>query len=242
MSDNILKVFVGTDGGVQIPAEKALAHSFRKFTSCGVQIEWMDESRGNPFWKDWNKKTWYTPFTCYRWAAPEFCNFEGRSMYMDVDQIILKDPAELLSLEFEPNKAWMSPGNRRGDVIIFDNKKFKEDWWPKINEIKANKKGVGWFLDKLGDTWQKLPERWCCNDGGYVGPTQVNKMPTEPYIEGETCLLHFTEMSWQPWRPYPKRYKYENHRHSRAEAIWWKTYAEALEWESMEREKNVNSI
>ena len=235
-----LKVFVGTDGVVDEPAEKALRYSFEKYTSIPIQIEWMDESRGNPYWHGWDKRKWYTPFTCYRWGIPEFCNFEGRAMYMDVDQIILKDPAELLSLEFEPDKAWMAPGSRRGDVIIFDNKKFNGDWWPKIDEIKANQKGIGWFLNKLGDKFQKLPERWCCNDGGYVGPTQINKMPTEPYIEGETCLLHFTEMSWQPWRPYPKKYNYENHRHARAELTWWKLYAEALEKElkdSLTKEK-----
>ena len=47
MSEEVLKVFGGTDGGPEAPAEKALAHSFRKFTSTPVEIEWMDHARGN---------------------------------------------------------------------------------------------------------------------------------------------------------------------------------------------------
>ena len=77
MSEQTLKVFVGTDGGVEEPAEKALAYSFQKNSSIPVEIEFMDEKRGNPFWHGWNKNRWYTPFTCYRWGIPEFCNFEG---------------------------------------------------------------------------------------------------------------------------------------------------------------------
>tara|TARA_Y100000592_G_scaffold45392_1_gene72040 strand:+ start:5450 stop:6157 length:708 start_codon:yes stop_codon:yes gene_type:complete len=231
MSEQTLKVFVGTDGGVEEPAEKALAYSFQKNSSIPVEIEFMDEKRGNPFWHGWNKNRWYTPFTCYRWGIPEFCNFEGRAMYMDVDQLVLKDPKELLELKFDDGKFWMAPGSRRGDVILYDCAKFKNKWWPSIQEIKDNQKGIGWFLDKIGKGWQKLPERWCCNDGGYVGPTQVNKMPTEPYVDGETCLVHYTEMSWQPWEPYPKKYKYTPHRHQGVIALWWKYYAKALEEE-----------
>jgi len=28
---------------------------------------------------DWNTSGWGTPFTCFRYAIPELCNFKGRA-------------------------------------------------------------------------------------------------------------------------------------------------------------------
>jgi hypothetical protein len=45
-------------------------------------------------------------------------------------------------------------------------------------------------------------------------------------------------MEWQPWKPYPKKFKYPPHPHARAESLWWQMYAKALE----EELDNVNTV
>jgi lipopolysaccharide biosynthesis glycosyltransferase len=229
MSEEV-RIFVGTDGRAMKRAELALEHSIRKHASTPITIEWMDEERGDVKWTGWSREKWYTRFTCFRAAIPEFSNFEGRSIYVDVDQIFLRDPKELLELPIPEGKAFLSLNCSRTDVMVFDNKKFKTSWWPNVSAMKASDWGIGKYLRWLKPHWAPLPPHWCCNDGG-MNTRQTNE--TE-YKEGETALIHYTEMNWQPWRPYPKGWKgnsftYPPHPHPEVSRIWWEMYALALE-------------
>ena len=227
MSDPV-RIFIGTDSTAMRRAEIALEYSIRKNCSVDVQVFFMDKFRDNEIWHGWNDAAWYTPFTNFRFAIPEVSNFEGRSIYVDVDQIFLRDPLELLNLPIPEDKGFLALAPFRSDVIVYDNSKFKGDWWPSLQELKASHDHVGIHLSKMEHLWAQLPFEWCCNDGG-IESNQGNKISTGPYKKGKTCLLHYTEMNWQPWRPYPKKFSYPDHPHQEACRIWWETYALALE-------------
>ena len=128
----------------------------------------------------------------------------------------------------------------RTDVIVYDCSKFKNlEGWPSLEEMKLNKDkwNIGHFVKKIKEKWSPLPDEWCCNDGGIMSD-QKNKYQTAPYDSNTTCLLHFTQMDWQPWKPYPQKFNYPPHPHARAESLWWQMYAKALE----EKLKDVNAL
>ena len=231
ITDEMIHFYVGTDGDANGKAEKALEYSIKKSSSMPYRIEWMDTARGGEHWQGWNKNKWYTKFSHFRFAIPEIHGFKGRAIYMDVDQIILKDPKELINLEIPEDKAWIALAPHRTDVVVFDCAKFKDiDGWPSLQQMKGNAEGanIGTYVNKIKEYWHPLPHRWCCNDGG-IASDQANKFETEAYDPDTTCLLHYTQMDWQPWKPYPDKFNYPQHPHARAESLWWQMYAGALE-------------
>jgi hypothetical protein len=216
-----VKVYIGTDPFMR-KAEKALEHSIRKHVSGPCEIFWMDYSRGG-VWSNWNigrprrqpysDEGWATDFTCFRFAIPEVNNFEGRAIYLDVDMVLLKDIRELFESPME--KPVMMPGH--WDVILFDCAAFKDfDWWPSLEEMKPSGKMITDYKKLLtgnGVVSKKLPLKWDCRDGNG--------------LDEETALIHYTEMSTQPWKPYPQVFDYPDHPSPEAVKIFWDLYDEA---------------
>lgn len=104
MTKDTIKVFVGCDpNNSDLEQLMVLDYSIHKHTSAPVEIIWMQLSRDpKRFWYSdpdtgagWNTTKWPTPFSGFRWAIPEYCNHEGRAIYMDADMIVLTDLTEL---------------------------------------------------------------------------------------------------------------------------------------------------
>ena len=104
MSSDPIKVFVGCDpNNCDLEQMMVLDYSIHKYTSLPVEIVWMQLSRDpQSFWysnpeagEGWDTTKWPTPFSGFRWAIPEYCDYSGRAIYMDADMIVLSDLAEL---------------------------------------------------------------------------------------------------------------------------------------------------
>ena len=104
MNDEIIKVFVGCDpNNCDLEQMMVLDYSIHKHTSSPVEIIWMQLSRDpDSYWysnpetgEGWNTSKWSTPFSGFRWAIPEYCDYSGRAIYMDADVVILDDLAKL---------------------------------------------------------------------------------------------------------------------------------------------------
>nr|WP_317198896.1 glycosyltransferase [uncultured Psychrobacter sp.] len=102
--DDTIKVFVGCDpNNCDLEQMMVLDYSIRKHTTNSVDIVWMQLSRdpNSPWYSNpetgegWNTVKWSTPFSGFRWAIPEYCDFSGRAIYMDADVVILDDLAKL---------------------------------------------------------------------------------------------------------------------------------------------------
>ena len=228
------KVFIGTEPRMWL-GTAVLKHTINKFTSVPVEIQEMDHSLDDPAWHDWRigrphgipatrnrnelgELVWFTDFTCFRWASPEKCNFQGRAIYNDVDQIYLGDVKELWDLDMD-GKAVLSLTTNETSVLLFDCEKFANlDWWPSIEEMKASNWGIKHYIQLLWnhDMFGILPTRWNCLDG-------------RGYAENWTRLIHYTDMSSQPWRPYPERLSYRPHPVPITEELWMDFYYEAQE-------------
>ena len=106
MNSDIIKVFVGCDpNNCDLEQMMVLDYSIHKYISLPVEIVWMQLSLDpQSFWysnpktgEGWNTTKWPTPFSGFRWAIPEYCNYSGRAIYMDADMIVLSDLAKLWS-------------------------------------------------------------------------------------------------------------------------------------------------
>lgn len=224
MPDTV-KIYIGTDPNMG-KAELALEHSIRKHCSSPLEIIWMDYSRGG-IWEGWDigrehgipysNKGWATDFTCFRFAIPEACGFEGRAIYLDVDMILLDDITKLFELPLE-KPARITPFGY--DVILFDCAAFKDKlWWPTIDRMKANRwrrADYEYLLEQHDFVSKDLPDEWDCRDGKGFDPDK-------------TALVHYTNMRTQPWKPYPDIFEYPPHPNQDMVDLFWKEYEEAKE-------------
>ena len=219
-----IRLFVGTDSRMGV-AERALERSVRRNTSAPVEIVWMrsgdpgwtwDMGRepGHPYPKD--GKGWATDFTCFRYAVPELCGFEGRAIYLDADMIVLGDLDDLVRLPIGPE--FWAISTTRPDVIVFDCAKFSSVGWPDLGTMRTSGHGFGHyhgiFAPKLGKV---VPDSWDCLDGRG--------------LSAETKLVHYTAMQSQPWKPWPERFDYDANPHRSVAAVdlFWSYAGEAEE-------------
>ena len=190
----MLKIFIGTSAnGEDAEAEVTLEYTIRKNTKSPVEIVFMRQTRDiKSVYGGWNTSDWHTPFSGFRWAIPHMCNFEGRAVYMDIDQICLQDMTELFNEPIGKDEAFkvkMYGGRYEYSVILFDNAKCK-DVLPSLSELKA-----------MPDIMQTLPQILKLKRViGLINP-KWNVLDGEDYSIDQMGILHYTRMASQPWQP-----------------------------------------
>lgn len=194
----------------------------------------MTELYKGSIWDGWNKgrthsrqdsgEGWKTNFSVFRWTIPELCGFKGKGIYLDVDQILIKDIKQMWDLPLD-DKMVISITDERTDVMLMDNEKFNADWWKKIEQMKPSGKSQKSYRVSV----QKR------NGIGRLD-TIYNCMDGKGYDPEKTRLLHYTKMNTQPWHPFPQNVKYVPHENPVVDEIWHDHYAKALEFE---KENNV---
>lgn len=188
-----IKVFVGTDvNGGCAECQMVLEYSLKKHASVPVEIIWMKINKDpNNFWGGWNTELWSTPFSGFRWAIPEYCNFKGKAIYQDDDQIWLDDVANLFNNPFEDGKIcqakWHTPLQEiRYCVTLWDCERAKDYMLP----LYRNKQFANFhqrMTSKISGSGkvQFFDPRWNCFDG-------------ENYQLDEIKILHLTDMTTNP--------------------------------------------
>lgn len=180
----MIKIFVGTSAnGEDAVAEKTLEYSLRKNSSEPLEVIFM---RNNDSYMGlFDSSTWATPFTNLRWTIPEYCGFTGRAIYMDVDQLNLKDISQLYYTDLNGK-----PFGSRADrlcVMVIDCQAMQPLLQP-VSVIKNNPSygsNIYWDIVKKS---QPIDPRWNCLDG-------------EGRPISDIWHLHFTSMPTQPWKP-----------------------------------------
>jgi hypothetical protein len=169
----------------------------------------------------YSREGWATPFTCFRFAIPELCQFEGRAFHLDADFIIQRDLRNIF--ETEMTHPVMSP-HLRTDFMLIDCSRFLEmqamGMWPSIEEMKVSGASI--------DSYRKRLENYLfIGDGPLTWESWDGENLTD-----ETFSIHYTEMRTQPWKPFPEYFDYPDHPNPKATYIFWEEYAEALEAEA----------
>ena len=196
MSDTI-RMFIGTSSnGEDNPIEAIYEYSLRKNCSQEIDIVWMKQTKDpTSFWHGFNTQFWPTPFSGYRWAIAEYCNFEGRALYTDCDMINFKDISELWNVDMQGKPLAARKGTRFGGhefcVTLIDCAKFKQFADVPVSRQRTldnyHQRCIGHFSGN-DELVHEFDARWNCLDG-------------EHYMIEDLWHLHWTNMATQPWRP-----------------------------------------
>lgn len=217
-----IKIFVGTSANNEdAEAEMVLEYTLRKNTTHPLDITWMRQTKDEDSpWGGWQTQRWSTPFSGFRWAIPEVCGYHGRAIYMDVDQLNLRDIADLFSVDLKNHPLAARRGARFGGhefcVIVFDNERMGDLLMP-TSRMKPNPdihhRYIGMFSGS--DYVLDLDPRWNCHDGDGLAIDNI-------------WHLHYTKMSTQPWRPAWFTGKGEEHPRQDLVKLWHDMRAEAV--------------
>ena len=183
-----VRVFIATSpDGEDAVTERVLEHTLRKNCTEDIEIVFMrNNDDPDNFFGGFNNKGWATPFTNLRWAIPEYCNFEGRAIYMDTDMINFRDISELFHVDMK-GKPLVCREGWRTCVMVLDCEKMREHL-PSLAEIKADASFNGRNAKRFAAMAETIDPRWNCLDG--------EGRPLE-----DIWHLHWTHMPTQPWHP-----------------------------------------
>jgi len=245
--ESSIKIFVGTSEWEDKWIERILVYTLYQNTDRKLDITFLRPS----MFEDWNTTSWGTPFTSFRYAIPELCNFKGRAIYMDCDQMNFRDigdlydtdlgdcafgmvwdtlnmnPKEFAGTEYE--RGWFSDS-----VILIDCEKAQEYIEP-ISEIKECTWGYknvfqktinSPYRDKCEDTIiKRIDSRWNCFDGYVTDGPAIDRSEQQEYNLNDIWHLHFTSLSSQIWHPkYSPHGKAPYRRDDIAEEVWKVAY------------------
>ena len=171
MTDRV-KLFVGCSAnGEDAESQAVLEYTVRKNSSLPVDIVWMKQTHNqtSPLY-GWSTYTWATPFSGFRWAVPELCNFEGKAIYCDSDFIWLSDIAKLWNQRFQPGKVVMAKGGDnswRYCSCLWDCSAAQEYLLPisRMKALRESHQRMMSFFSQNQTIVQPFEGTWNCIDG-----------------------------------------------------------------------------
>lgn len=199
-----VRVFIGTEDKTEI-ARKVLECSIQRHTESIVDFTPM-------IGKQWEYKHDDIPigtgFSLRRWMIPAYCDWQGRAIYLDADQLVFGDIHELWSLPdllptikgqeacsawmtFQPDKYNVKPAPQ-SSVMVIDCAKAKAQWGWHLEQVlthlreEPTKERYAKFMHCA---WMKPPCRQI-----EIGWNHLNV-----YKDKVTKLLHYTKEPEQPW-------------------------------------------
>lgn len=192
-----VRIFLGTQPA-QYKAERVFIWSIEQVRdpSRVYEIHLMKCLKG------FKSRFWLTGFTNYRFAIPHFAGAGGRAIYNDVDQIYLKDPAELFDLPMGEH-GYLAVHAGDISVALLDCEQMARLWTLE----DAQTRGKNELLARAA----KQPGLWGALDGGW------NARDLE-YRAGQSGVLHYTALHRQPWHPFPASFVYQKNPHG---DIWY---------------------
>lgn len=215
-----LRVYVGSVSSHQLLVE-VLAWSIRRHTRRPVELHSIGAlmPQGFPMpAKPENRPA--TPFSFQRFAVPALAGHQGRALYLDSDQLVLRDLAELFDrpmygMKLQRRSADGPDGpvrDRASSVMLLDCARL--DWEPqKITDDLDRGRYSYRRLMWLRTVWLKgsFPRYW--NSFDLLEP-------------GRTGLLHYTLRATQPWLA-------RDHRHGDA---WFEALFSGIDAGEVKRE------
>jgi hypothetical protein len=193
----MLQIIIGTQPN-QYLAEKVLEYSIRKSASRDVVVRRVKQQRASPGG---------TRFGFVRFRVPQLCDFRGKAIYFDADQVVLDDVHELAAELSEPCAVGLvrkiegtfagAPVEARNEtsVMVLDCEKLRS-WDPEtlFDPVVPNSAplapGQIHYRDFMRLAWlepsliQEIDPRW----------NHYN------FVRDDTKLVHFSHVRDQPWK------------------------------------------
>ena len=187
-----VRIFVGATEAQMIPT-KVLEYSIRKHASMTTEVFPLHRARVEiPQPKDARNRP-RTPFSFQRFLIPELAEHQGRAVYLDSDMLVFKDIRRLWMLPFEDAQLLTVKAQGFGrskpqfSVMLMDCGAL--DW--NIGEIVAQ-------LDRHELSYEELMFEMVLARGVRAS-IDGSWNSLDRFHEGRTALLHYTDMTRQPW-------------------------------------------
>ncbi len=183
-----VRIYLGTENA-QYRAERIFIWSIEQVRDPArvYEIHLMKHLCG------FRSRFWLTGFTNYRFAIPHFAGKTGRVIYNDVDQIYLKDPAELFDLDMKGH-GYLAIDSGDTSVALFDCEKMAQIWT--LDDAKKGRKNsLQARASSTEGMWGKMAGIWNARD--------------REYVPGQSGVLHYTALHKQPWHPFPNLFVYQ---------------------------------
>jgi len=183
-----VRVFLGSERR-QFRAERVFMWSIEKYRDPSriYEIHLLKGLKG------YVSGFWITGFTNYRFAIPHFCDYQGRAIYNDVDQVWLTDPAELFDRDMG-NAGFLSINDHDTSVMLIDCQKMS-GIWNRDAVVKTTRKRIESRARSAG-LWGEMEGKYNARD--------------KEYVPGKSACVHFTTLHTQPWRPLPEWFVYQD--------------------------------
>lgn len=187
-----IKVFIATTDA-QMLAVKVLEYSIRKHASMTVEVIPMHLAGIDiPVPKEPKNKP-RTPFSFQRFLIPQLCDFKDRAIYLDSDMQVFTDIRDL----------WAQPFGDAEILTVSDPGKTGRK--PQFSVMLLNCQALKWDVRRIVDdldagrlSYEEL--MYEMKAGGKINACLDPVWNSlERYKEGETALLHYTDMRTQPW-------------------------------------------
>lgn len=219
-----VRVFIGTEPKAEI-ARKVLQCSISRRTNSEVEFVPM-------IGKEWQYPTdgiqVGTGFSLRRWMIPHYCQWHGRAIYLDADQIVFSDiwdlwtkpdqiPSDTASVwcTYQTDKYNSKPAPQ-SSVMVIDCGRAKEEGGWHIDRVLALLKGAdrdtySKFMHCQSPTWRPDKPEWWTKEAPVKIGVEWNSLNV--FAEGKTRLLHYTKEPEQPWyspeHPFALKWKME---------------------------------
>jgi hypothetical protein len=172
---------------------KVLEYSIRQRASMDVEVFPLHQARVEfPMPKDARNRP-RTPFSFQRFYIPALKGYHGRAIYLDSDMQVFKDIKAVWTLPFDG--ADLLAARERGETgrrpqfsVMLLN----------CDELRWNINGIVAALDRGELTYETLMYEMAVarRISAAIDPAWNS---LERYEEGQTGLLHYTDMPTQPW-------------------------------------------
>jgi len=186
-----ISVFIAGTTEEWLPA-RVLEFSIRETTAWPVEAR-LIESFGRSIPKPTHRRNQArTPFSFQRFLIPELCQFQGRAIYLDADMQVFSDLAPLWTMPMGTHDLLTVDEGGRGkngqfSVMLLDCERLT---W-RVEDIVQG-------LDRGDYSYEQLLHEMCvAREIGRHIPAGWNSL--EHHDPLTTHLLHYTNMTTQPW-------------------------------------------
>lgn len=220
-----IKVFIGS-GEASLLERKTCIYSLRKHTQRPLDVyvfngthNSIELNDGEPFAAPMSLRLKYkniTEFSLYRYLIPEICQYQGKAIYIDSDTIVLRDIGELFDTPLNGADFLAKPDayNDRGDqlwglsVMLINCETCRFDLATIYSEIEQ---GLYTEMD-----FACMSPVFLAHHPYAIGRLDPNWNAFD-YHDGQTKLIHYTNLHTQPW-------KYPNHPYG---DLWFQYFEDA---------------
>jgi hypothetical protein len=207
-----IRIYVGATESETLPV-RVLEYSIRKHASMSVQVIPLHQAKIElPQPKDKQNQP-RTPFSFQRFLIPAVAGHSGRAIYLDSDMLVFKDIRRLWTLPFAG-----------ADVLAARGADARQRR-PQFSVMLLDCESLGWDIRVIVEALDegRLSYEQLVFELAVAKCVRADIEPEwnslEEFIEGETALLHYTDMGLQPWLS----------RHNPLNQLWMEELFEALD-------------